>query len=124
MKYQILLSDRNTGREALIECPANMVLEELSALIKVNLQLPYTDYGYHRFLFKGNTYVIDEHVMSEPENIWEAGGLYDDNYQSSERVRLNRLFTVLGSAITYFQDTKVSFNAYKVRCTLIARIQE
>lgn len=122
MKYQILLFDRNSGREALIECPSNMLLEELSVKIKVELHLPYTDYGYHRFLFRGKIYVINEHLGSEPEMRWEATEYYDDYYRSSERIRLDRCFTVLGSAITYFQDTHERCNAYKVCCTLIARI--
>lgn len=121
MKFQILLSDRNSGREALIECPSNMVLEELSSKIKVEMQLPYTDYGNHRFLLWGKTYVINEHVMSEPEMIWEATGHYDENYRSSERIRLRQCFTVLGSSITYCQDSRYGYNDYKVRCTLIAR---
>lgn len=121
MKYQILLSDRNSGREALIECPSNMVLEELSAKIKVEMQLPYTDNGYHRFVLRGNTYVIDEHLTSEPEMRWEATDIYDDHYRSSERIRLSRCFTVLGSALTYLQDSHTGCNTYKVRCTLLAR---
>lgn len=121
MKYQILLSDRKNGREALIECPANMVLEELSVKIKIELQLPYTDYGYHRFLFRGNTYIIDDHLWSEPEYLWEVTGHYDFHYKCSERIRLNRCFTVLGSAITYMQDG-TWYNEYKVRCTLVARV--
>lgn len=121
MKYQILLSDRYNGREALIECPANMFLEELSAEIKVALQLPYYDKAWHRFLCRGHVYVIDERVLSEPESLWEAGLPYDEGYRSSERIRLNRIFTVLGSSITYLQDGRF-VNDYKVRCTLVRRI--
>lgn len=120
MKYQILLSDRFTGREALIECPANMLLEELSAKIKVALQLPYSDKGWHRFLCRGWVYVIDERVINEPEGLWEAGLPYDEGYRSSERIRLNRIFTTLGSTVTYLQDGRFR-NDYKVRCTLVRR---
>lgn len=121
MKYQILLSDRNSGREALIECPSNMVLEELSAIIKVQMQLPYTDYGWHRFLLKGKVYVINEHIMAEPETIWAATGHYDDNYRSSENIRLRNCFTVLGSSFVYCQD---GYPKHKVRCTLTARLND
>lgn len=125
MKYQILLSDRKSGREALVECRSDMVLEELSVKIKVEMQLPYTDNGYHRFLFRGRTYVIDEHLISEPEIRLESTERYDDCYRSSETIRLDRCFTVLGSAITYFQDDLCCggcHNAYQVRCTLVARV--
>lgn len=118
MKYQILLEDRQTGREALIECPANMSLEELSVKIKVELQLPYCDYDYHRFCFKGKTYVPEDHLMSEAEIYWECTGHYYGGYRSSTRARLKTAFTVLGSAINYFQDSCIH-NRYKVRCTLL-----
>lgn len=121
MKYQILLCDRETGREAQIECPASMFLEELSVKIKVAMQLPYSDGGYHRFLCRGHIYVMGEHVMSEPEMRWEAGLSYDDGYRSSDQLPLSRIFTVIGSSITYLQDGS-SVNKYKVRCTLIQRI--
>lgn len=64
MKYQILLEDRTNGRQALIECPANMPLEELSVKIKVELNLPLCDNGWHRFLYRGKVYVPDEHVIA------------------------------------------------------------
>lgn len=120
--YQILLSDRKSGREALIECQSDMFLEELSAKIKLELQLPYTDNGYHRFLLRGKIYVIDEHLISEPEMRWEATGFYDYDYRSSEHIRLNRCFTVVGSTITYLQDDGAWNNVYKVRCVLMARV--
>lgn len=125
MKYQILLSDCKSGREALIECQSDIVLEELSTKIKVEMQLPYTDNGYHRFLLRGKTYVIEEHLISEPEMRWEATGFYDDFYRSSENIRLDQCFTVIGSAITYFQDEQDGcggHNTYKVRCVLVARV--
>ena len=122
MMYQILLSDRKSGREALIECQSDMFLEELSAKIKLELQLPYTDNGYHRFLLRGKIYVIDEHLMSEPEMRWEATGFYDYDYRSSEHIRLNKCFTVVGSTITYLQDDGAWNNVYKVRCVLMARV--
>lgn len=123
MKYLILLHDCTSGREAQIECPANMVLEELSAKIKVELQLPYVDHGDHRFLCKGKTYVIDEHVESEPEMIWEVTRRDVKYYRSSERMRLNKCFTVLGSSVTYQQKRmNILFDNYKVRCTLVARM--
>lgn len=49
MKYQILLEDRTSGSKACIECPDGMLLEELSVKIKVELNLPLCDYGWHRF---------------------------------------------------------------------------
>lgn len=122
MKYQILLEDRTNGRQALIECPANIPLEELSVKIKVELNLPLCDNGWHRFLYRGKVYVPDEHVIAEPEIIWECTGKYYHCFRSSERVRLKHLYTVLGSAIVYRQDDKVFHNEHKVRCTLVGRI--
>lgn len=118
--YQILLEDRKHGREALIECSANMVLEELSVKIKLNLCLPYCDGGWHRFKSSGKTYVIQEHLQAEPEIFWEATGRYEYGYRCCEHVRLRQLFTVKGSAITYLQDER-SWNDHKVCCTLVGR---
>ena len=122
MKYQILLEDRTNGRQALIECPANVPLEELSVKIKVELNLPLCDNDWHRFLYRGKVYVPDEHVIVEPEIIWESTGKYCYCFRSSERVRLKHLYTVLGSAIVYKQDDKVFHNEHIVRCTLVGRI--
>ena len=122
MKYQILLEDRTNGRQALVECPANMPLEELSVKIKVELNLPLCDHDWHRFLYRGKVYVPDEHVIVEPEIIWESTGKYCYCFRSSERVRLKHLYTVLGSAIVYKQDDKVFHNEHIVRCTLVGRI--
>lgn len=121
MKYQILLEDRMNGREALIECPANMPLEELSVKIKVELRLPLSDRGWHRFLYRGKVYVPEEHVVAEPEIYWECTGRYYNCYYTSDIVRLKQLYTVLGSAIVYLQDDQF-VDEYKVRCTLVGRV--
>lgn len=121
MKYQILLEDRMKGRKALIECPANMPLEELSVKIKVELRLPLCDRGWHRFLFKGKTYVPLDHILAEPEIYWESTGRYIGGFRVSEKVRLKQLYTVLGSAIVYHQDDHI-MGEHKVRCTLVARV--
>lgn len=60
MKYLIKLEDRKNGHETLIECPANMLLEELCVKIKVELHLPYLDYGAHCFRGRGYYYVLDD----------------------------------------------------------------
>ena len=122
MKYQILLEDRTSGSKACIECPAGMLLEQLSVKIKVELNLPLCDYGWHRFLYRGKVYVPDEHVRIEPEIIWECTGKYPYYFRSSDKVRLKHLYTVLGSTIVYRQDGKVILNEHMVRCTLIGRI--
>lgn len=122
--YQILLEDRQSGRKAHIECPANMVLETLSIKIKLALRLPYCDEGWHRFKSSGKTYVIWEHLQAEPEILWEATGRYPYGYRSSECVKLRKLFTVKGSAITYLQDEADSWNDHKVCCTLMGRTSD
>lgn len=121
MIYEILLEDRNSGRTALIECPANMVLEELSVKIKVELQLPLCDYAWHRFLFKGFVYVVDEHVMTEPMITYDCTGRNEFIYYwSSEEYRLEDVYTTIGSAITYQQDGRCK-REHRVRCTLVRR---
>lgn len=120
MKYRLLLTNRHTGDEAEVVVPARMPLEELVVKIKLELGLPLTDWACHRFLSRGVVYVPQEHLISEPEIIFE-NGLYAGYYDCSDKVRLNRVFTVLGSAITYFQDTDWA-NNYKVRCTLLERL--
>ena len=78
MKYLIKLEDRMNGHETLIECPANMLLEELCVKIKVELHLPYTDDGAHCFRARGYYYVpddIDDRALEElvGEALGEAG---------------------------------------------------
>ena len=122
MKYQILLEDRNNGRTALIECPANMLLEELSVKIKLEMQLPLCDYAWHRFLFKGMIYVVEEHCFSEPWRTYECTERDEFCYfVSSEEVKLKHVYTTLGSAITYHQDGSKK-GEHRVRCTLVKRI--
>lgn len=118
--YQILLEDRITGRTALIECPANMLLEELSVKIKVELNLPLCDREWHRFLYKGKCYVPFNHLCAEPEIIWESTERYPPRVYCSEKVRLKHLYTVLGSTITYIQDVSYGVDR-KVRCIMVGR---
>lgn len=121
MKYQILLEDRMKGRKALIECPANMPLEELSVKIKVELRLPLCDREWHRFLYRGKCYVPFNHLCAEPEIIWESTERRPPRVYCSEKVRLKHLYTVLGSAIMYHQDDHI-IGEHNVRCTLVARV--
>ena len=121
MKYQILLEDRKNGRKALIECPANMLLEELSVKIKVELCLPLCDRQWHRFLYRGRTYVPEDHLVIETEMRWESTQKNPPTLYNSEMVRLKQLYTVLGSAIMYHQDDYI-MGKYRVRCTLVARV--
>lgn len=121
MKYQILLEDRMKGRKALIECPANMLLEELSVKIKLELHLPLCDREWHRFLFKGKTYVPFNHILAEPEIFWECTGKRIGGFRRSDNVRLKHVYTVLGSVIMYHQDDNI-IGEHKVRCTLIKRV--
>lgn len=119
MEYRLLLTNVADGEEREIIVPANKPLEELSVTLKIELGLPFCDYGCHRFLFHGTCYVMNEHLISEPEMRFE-NNLYVGRYRSSDRARLNKVFTVLGSVITYLQDGE--FGQEKVRITLLERI--
>lgn len=120
MKYRLLLTNRRTGDETEIIVPARLPLEALSVKIKLEMHLPLTDWCCHRFLSRGVVYVPEEHTISEPEIIFESGR-FAGYYDCSDHIRLNRVFTVLGSAVTYCQDTDWA-NDYKVRCTLLERL--
>ena len=119
MKYVILLENLENGDKITIEVPARMRLESLSVKIKMALHLPYTDYAWHRFILRGATYVPEEHLICEPDMLWE----YDINpgrYRCSEDISLERAFTSLGSAIRYRQDDRSCI--YDVMCTFLKRI--
>lgn len=127
MKYLIKLEDRFSGREAFIECHAGMLLEELSIKIKVELQLPYSDYGAHCFRGRGYYYVTDDIDIRSLEGLV---GDWDESHErvrmpnrrfrrSTERVRLKYAFTVKGSVLSYSQITDKGCD--RVRCTLIDR---
>lgn len=120
MKYRLLLTNMVDGRQGEIVVPDSLPLEDLSVKLKVEFQLPFCDYGWHRFLAQGTAYVISEHLMPEQEIRYELG-LYVGRYRCSEWIRLSRVFTVLGSVVTYYQEEN-GCNKYKVRITLLERI--
>lgn len=130
MRYLIKLEDRNSGREAFVECPANMLLEEFCVKIKVELQLPYLDYGNHCFMGNGYHYAPDDinyGALEELVGDWDPKDLWNERVRmpnkrfrrSTERVRLKYAFTVKGSAIIYKQISPNDWS--NVRCTLIDR---
>ena len=120
MKYRLLLTNTADGEEREIIVPANLPLEDLSPKIKVEFQLPYCDYGWHRFLSHGTAYIIQEHLIAEPEIRFECN-LHVGRYRCSEWTRLKNAFTVLGSTVTYIQEED-GVNKYKIRATLLERI--
>lgn len=120
MKYRLLLTNTADGEEREIIVPASLPLEDLCPKTKVAFQLPYCDYGWHRFLAHGTTYIIDGHLCAEPEIRYECN-LHVGRYRSSERTRLRHVFTVLGSCVTYIQDGSGP-ETYKIRATLLERI--
>lgn len=121
MKYRLLLINIVSGEESEIIVPSHLPLEELSHKIKLELDLPLCDNGWHRFQSHGTAYVIDEHVHAETEWLWKIHG-YVGRYRSSETIQLKQVFTVLESVITYIQDVN-SFYEYKISITLKERIQ-
>lgn len=112
-------------------------IRELSMLcvkIKVELHLPYLDYGAHCFRGRGYYYVLDdidnrslEQLVGEEPNYfffsdiwWSHKRVPSKRFRrSTERVRLKYAFTVKGSAINYRQISPNGWN--EVRCTLIDR---
>ena len=120
MIYKILLENLNTGEATFITARANEKAEVLCPKIKIALHLPFYDRGYHRFVARGITYVIDEHVEWEPEMLWEYD-LRPGPYRSCERITVERIFTTLGSSILYTQDGSYA-KEQKIRCTLVQRI--
>lgn len=119
MRYTIKLENLETGREAFITVSARMSVENLSPKIKVALDLPYTDCGWHRFVARGTTYIMDEHIIAEQEILWECN-IRPGHYRSSDRISVERIFTCLGSSILYIQDG--SWDRDRVRCTFVERI--
>ena len=67
MRYRLLLTNTVNGEEAEIVVPSYLPLEELSHKIKLELDLPLCDNGWHRFQSLGTVYVIDEHLFAETE---------------------------------------------------------
>ena len=120
MKYRLLLTNTADGEEREIIVPANLPLEYLSPKIKVEFQLPYCDYGWHRFLSHGTAYIISEHLIAEQEIRYECN-LHVGHYRCSDWTRLKNAFTVLGSVVTYIQEADGA-EKYKIRVTLLERI--
>ena len=120
MYYLIKLENLKTGDEATIMAPSHACVETLCPKIKIALRLPYVDHACHRFVARGVTYVVSEHMISEQEIIWEN----DRNpgcYRCSERISIAKIFTCIGSSIKYYHDTSW-WCAYNIRCTLLKRV--
>jgi hypothetical protein len=122
MKYRLLLTNTADGDEREITVPAHLPVEDLSPKIKVEFQLPYCDYGWHRFISHGTTYIIKEHFIAEQEILFECDLDYGP-YEYSEETTLYDVFTVLGSSILYLQDRTISdATNHMIRITLMERI--
>ena len=121
MKYKIQLQDRQTGATTTLLASPRDNVETLSPRIKIALSLPYLDYGMHRFLARGTAYILEDRLWVEPEIRFECG-LHVGRYASSEHITIGRIFTTLGSSVTYEQDNPA--HRLLVRCTLIARIPD
>ena len=67
MKYRILLTNKANGDEAEVIVPSHTPLEDLSVKIKLEMHLPYSDGGWHRFLVGGAAYMPEMHCVAEPE---------------------------------------------------------
>ena len=120
MKYLIKLENLKNGDEAIIQASARACVETLSPKIKMALNLPYVDHACHRFVARGVTYVVEEHMISEQEIIWE-NDRNPGRYRCSDRVSIERIFTTVGSSIKYYQDTDL-FKDYDIRCTFLQRV--
>ena len=122
MKYRILLTNKANGDEAEVIVPSHTPLEDLSVNIKLEMHLPYSDGGWHRFLVGGAAYMPEMHCVAEPEMLEESGVKTVRSYRPSESVSLADVFTVLQSGVTYNQD-EGSFTTHKVSCTLLERLE-
>ena len=122
MKYRIKLTNKANGDEAEVIVSSHTPLEDLSVNIKLEMHLPYSDGGWHRFLVGGATYMPEMHCVAEPEMLEESGVKTVRSYRPSESVSLADVFTVLQSGVTYIQD-EGSFTTHKVSCTLLERIE-
>ena len=120
MKYRLLLKNKANGDVAEVMVPSHMPLEDLSVNIKLEMHLPYTDGGWHRFLVGGVAYMPEMHCVAEPEMLEESSIATVRSYRPSESVSLAEVFTVLQSAVTYTQDDG-SFTTHKITCTLVER---
>ena len=120
MNYLIKVENLKNGDEAIIKASARACVETLSPKIKVALDLPYVDHACHRFVARGVTYVVEEHMISEPEIIWE-NDRNPGRYRCSDRISIERVFTTLGSCIKYYQDTGF-MGKYNIRCTFLQRV--
>lgn len=124
MKYLIKLEDRLTGRTALVECSEKMVLEDLSVKIKVELQLPYTDYSGHCFLSHGLVYVPDDIEWGDLVTLVAGPNSRLPKSKFFRRCETNLLkyvFTVKGSVVEYKQAT--DYRTLRVRCTLVKKVE-
>ncbi|MCR5362662.1 MAG: hypothetical protein K6E73_11740 [Bacteroidales bacterium] len=117
MIYRIHLKNANTGDATTIEVPARTMLESFSTKIKEEMGLPLKDNGWHRFLINGVAYVIDQHVWLEPDIREECEIPVERDYRNSEKIRLDEVFTVIGSAINYEQD-QIYEGYHRIVCTL------
>ena len=115
---KILLTDMDSLRTAEIVVSPRMMVEELSPLIKVNLMLPVTDHGWHRFLCRGRVLMSDGMICAYDDFMGECYESWNEpRYGDSDVIPVKRLFTTIGSGCIYEQDNDQ--RVCRIRLTLL-----
>ena len=123
MNYLIKLDVRGSDREAVIEGPYDMILDDLNIEIKSALGLQCNNELAHCFQINGDVYVP---CYNDVLDLWGDEYWLDSAYPrvqdllDPEEFRLNEVFTVKGSVLIYTQK-HIGFRV-TVRCTLIDRV--
>lgn len=117
---KILLTDLRSHNTAELFVSPKSKLEDLVPRIKVNLQLPYVDHGWHRFMSHGCVYCILGIWYAYSDFMYECYENWDiPHWRDSETTNICSMFTTLGSSFIYEQDSSTAL--HRVRITLLSR---
>lgn len=130
MDYLVGLKDLRTGYEQEIEVAAEMPLPLFADEVRREMELGYDENVYTRqTLACGKIFMRGDAIENYVDNLWEGADdpndllkradIYNERtYAPEESVRVQDLFTVIGSAFTYRQGSQ------RVRCTLLERYED
>lgn len=123
----IKLHDLRTDFVTEVEVNENMSLSRFADLVRREMTLPYdSNVRYRKTSCQGHVYMQADAIAEYVDMLWEGADdpndlekrnpiYYEDYYTPESGVRVDDLFTVIGSGCHYRQGSQ------HVRCTLIER---
>ena len=125
--FVIELYDLKTKFVTEVEVSGKMPLAKFADLVRREMTLPYNvDVRYRKTSCNGKVYMPGDSIAQYVDDLWEGMDILtdlekrhprysEDYYTPEEGVKVEDLFTIIGSACNYQQGSD------HIRCTLVER---